>query len=102
MDVDFSAFEQLVESRVKNRLDAYDKRFEDKYSKFVEREEMNERLAKKASSHEYGYLYKEIADFRIKLSPLMDRKLMLRGLIDKVVGYEINITHEKDFSKQIE
>ena len=35
MDVDFSAFEQLVESRVKNRLDAYDMRVEQLLGKCV-------------------------------------------------------------------
>lgn len=60
---------------------------------------MDERLSNKASSHEYGYLYKEIADFRISLGPLIDRKLCLKNLIEKVMSYEINVVNEKDFSK---
>ena len=59
---------------------------------------MNARLSKKASSHEYGYLYKELVDFRIGLGPLIDNRMMVKGLIDKVLKHEISITNEKDFS----
>ena len=59
---------------------------------------MNARLSKKASSHEYGYLYKELVDFRIGLGPLIDNKMMVKGLIDRVLKHKISITNEKDFS----
>ena len=37
-----------------------------------------ERLEKKASVYDYGFLKKEIAGFRLSLDPLIDNKFMLR------------------------
>ena len=63
---------------------------------------MNDRLSKKASSFDYGTLYKDIADFRISLAPLIDRKLILKGIIDRVLTYETNAMNETDFSQTID
>lgn len=82
---------------VVKRLNEQDRKIEEKLKPFVTEENLAERLARKASSHDYGTLYKEIADFRISLGPLIDRGWMLRKFIDQVTTFEINEVNTKDF-----
>lgn len=100
--MDFSHFEQIVEERVKDRLDKYDKILEEKLSKYAIEKDVTLQLSRKASSHEYGFMKKEIADLRVSLDPLIDRKAILRSLIDKVIAYDIKTTTEKEFMLQMD
>ena len=56
----------------------------------------------KASKILVGNLIADINSFRLDLNPLLERKVHLKDLIAKVKKFEINVTNEKDFNKQLE
>mmetsp|Transcript_11259 Transcript_11259/g.14211 ORF Transcript_11259/g.14211 Transcript_11259/m.14211 type:complete len:134 (-) Transcript_11259:25-426(-) len=83
---------------VKQRLNDHDKKIEEKLKVMPTEESVAERLNTKASKVDYGTLYKEIADFRLSLGPLIERSWTLRRFIDQVTSYEVDEVNTKDIN----
>ena len=81
-----------------DRLKAHTEEIDEKLKKFAIESDVAARLDKKSSAYDYGTLFKEIADFRLSLGPLIEKSYTLKKFIDQVTKYEINELNEKDFN----
>ena len=68
----------------------------------MKKDVLDERLSKKASSLDYGSLRREMADLREALGPLIDRRIILDSIIDKVIQLEVKGNNERDFRMLID
>ena len=71
----------MIEEVIKMHKD-HEKKIEERMKPYAIEESVVERLKMKASSHDYGTIYKDIQDFRLSLGPLIERGWMLRKFID--------------------
>lgn len=102
LETEWQNFLNECMNMVKARLADHDKKIEDKLKILPTEESVAERLDKKASKVDYGNLYKEIADFRLSLGPLIERSWTLRRFVDQVVSYEQKEVNTKDINQKME
>ena len=77
LNVDWEHFRRQVMDEVIERLKSHEEKIDEKLKLMSTEESVSYRLSRKAQSTDYGSLFKEIADFRIKLGPLIERGWML-------------------------
>ena len=102
LDVEWQRFQNKVTDLVKERLDEQEKKLTESLKAFALKSEVEERLSKKASSYDYGNLYRDVLDLRLSLNPLIERKHTLEKFIAQVVKAEINEVNAKELNQKLE
>ena len=87
---------------VRERLGKQNDQIDAKVAEFAIEDSVQDRLNEKASKNDYGSLFKEIAEFRLSLWPLISKRHTLEKFIKQVNTQELNETNARDFNQKIE
>lgn len=102
LDVEWQRFQNRIVEMIIERLKVQDDRLDKKLESFALESSVEDRLKMKSSKYDYGTLFKEIADFRLGLNPLIERKHILEKFIEQVLKQEIKEGNAKDFYQKLE